>query len=81
MAGSDAGTTVAPDLETPDLKAPDFEIAGEGKGGTGIARLKTPTGETDDSNAGAADGITRCNAGIARDATNTAVQAASSNFE
>ena len=40
-----------------------------------------PARENDrESNVGAADGIARCRAGIATDATNTAVQAESSNF-
>ena len=40
-----------------------------------------PAGENDpDSEAGTADGMTRCKAGIAREAINTAVQAESSNL-
>lgn len=59
----------------------DDEIIDQGNSGAGTPEFTTPAAENDrESNVGAADGIARCSAGIATDATNTAVQAESSNF-
>jgi hypothetical protein len=67
------------------VAAPEGEIADEiidkGDSGARMPGFTMPAGENDrESNVGAADGIARCSAGIATDATNTAVQAESSNF-
>jgi hypothetical protein len=57
------------------------EIIDKGNSGAHMPGFTMPAGENDrESNVGAADGIARCSAGIATDATNTAVQAESSNF-
>jgi hypothetical protein len=59
----------------------DDEITEKGNGGARTLEFTMPARENDrESNVGAADGIARCRAGIATDATNTAVQGASSNF-
>ena len=62
-------------------KVSDEEIIDKGDGGAGTLEFTMRPGENDrESRVGAADGIARCSAGIATDATNTAVQAESSNF-
>jgi hypothetical protein len=59
----------------------DDEIFDKGDSGAGALEFTMPARENDrESNVGAADGIAHCRAGIATDATNTAVQAESSNF-
>jgi hypothetical protein len=59
----------------------DDEMIDKGNSGAGTLEFTMPARENDrESNVGAADGIARCSAGIATDATNTAVHAESSNF-
>ena len=56
-------------------------MADDGNSGARRPGFTIAAGENGlDSNVGTVDGITRCNAGIATEANNTAVQAASSNF-
>jgi hypothetical protein len=68
--------------EITDEEIADEEIIDLGDSGARMPGATMPAGQNGrDSNVGTADGITRCKAGIATEATNTAVQAESSNFE